>query len=105
MKVGSILVKEDSIISTGYNGVALGVEHCVVCSRLDKESGSEYTTCPAIHSEENSIINAARQGVSTIDSVLYLWTDVGGLKPCYRCERAIRNAGIKKVIVNDKRNV
>ena len=59
MKVGSILVKEDSIISTGYNGVARDIEHCVVCSRLDKEHKSEYTICPAVHSEENAIINAA----------------------------------------------
>lgn len=101
MHVGSIIVKNDSIISSGYNGIARGEPHCIICSRLDKESGSEYITCPAIHSEENAIINAARQGVSTLDSILYLWTDKGGLKPCYRCERAIRNAGIKEVIVNE----
>jgi len=96
-KIGSIIVKNDAIISCGYNGPARGEPHCKVCVRMDKESGSEYTICPAIHSEENCIINAARQGTSTIGGTLYLYGPNGG-PPCYRCNRALKNAGIKEVI-------
>lgn len=101
MSVGAIIVKDDAIISTGYNGPPRGDPHCTVCSRMNVESGSEYTICPAVHAEENAVINAARQGVSTIDAVLYLWTDRGGLEPCYRCKRVLKNAGINKYIIGE----
>ena len=102
MQVGAILIKNDAIISTGYNGPPRGEPHCIECVRIDKKSGSEYGICPAVHGEENCIINAARQGVSVIGSTMYLWTPFPDTihEPCYRCRRAIKNAGIKKVIVN-----
>jgi len=100
MKVGAILVKDDAIISTGYNGPPRGESHCEVCYRLSTESGSEYKVCPAVHAEENCIINAARTGNKTIGSKLYLWTETGNKKPCYRCKRALLNAGIVEIIIN-----
>jgi len=100
MQVGAVLVKHDAIISTGYNGPARGEKHCKICARKDVPSGSAYgENCPAVHAEENAIINAARQGNSTVGSVLYLWTSKGPCEPCYRCERAIINAGIADVII------
>ena len=101
MRVGTILVKNDVIISTGYNGPARGEPHCTTCVRLEKKTGSEYSVCPSVHSEENTIINAARQGISTIGSTMYLWTEKPS-EPCYRCKRAIKNAGIKEIFVNGK---
>ena len=97
-KVGAIIVKDDCIVSTGYNGPARGEPHCEICFRIDKEHGSEYTICPAVHSEENCIINAARYGVSIKGGTLYMWSDKDKVKPCYRCSRALKNAGIKEVI-------
>ena len=100
MKVGAVLVKHDAVISTGYNGPARGEKHCKVCVRKKLSTGSAYTKdCPAVHAEENAIINAAREGHSTVGAVLYLWTSKGPLEPCYRCEREIINAGIVDVII------
>jgi len=103
-KFGAVIVKDDVILSTGYNGPARGEPHCEVCYRelQKKEHKSEYTVCPAVHAEENAIINAARNGVSIKDGKLYL---IGLEKdgtvirtyPCYRCNRVIKNAGIRSI--------
>jgi len=98
---GAIIVKNDSVISTGYNGPARGIPHCIICARKEanKTHKSDYDeSCPAVHAEENAIINAAREGISTVGSTLYLWGKVPS-EPCYRCRRAIINAGIKEVII------
>jgi len=95
-KVGAVIVKDDCIVSTGYNGPARGDPHCDVCYRLHVESGHNYQDCPAVHAEENSIINAARYGMSVKGGVLYLYAD-GGVEPCQRCQRAIKNSGIVSI--------
>ena len=94
---GAVLVKNGDIISTGYNGNVRGAEHCVdigICQRelLKIDHGTRYELCEAIHAEQNAIINAARSGVSTIGSTLY----VTGY-PCIMCARFVVNAGIDKV--------
>ena len=101
MQVGAVLVKDDAIISTGYNGPARGDPHCTFCSRDNKISGSEYTVCPAVHAEENAVINAARQGVSTIGATLYLYLSKPDSHsgPCYRCTSLLKNAGVTEVIM------
>ena len=107
MQVGAIIVKDDCILSTGYNGPPRGEPHCIECSRMDKKSGSEYTICPAVHAEENCIINAARYGICIKEGTLYLWTSIKNLEPCYRCKRALKNAGINNIIIrreNDRKN-
>ena len=95
-RVGAIIVKNDTIIATGYNGPARGEDHCKECVRADKPHGSVYEKCPAIHSEENCIINAARYGVSVLGGKMYIYGK--GVSPCYRCKRAMKNAGIVEVI-------
>ena len=102
MQVGAVLVKNDSIISTGYNGPARGEPHCKVCARMNVHSGSSYSEeCPAVHAEENAVINAARQGVSTIGATLYLYLSQPDSHsgPCYRCTRLLKNAGVTEVIM------
>jgi len=90
-QIGAIIVKDDSIVSTGYNGPPRGEPHCKICPRIDKPHGSSYTEeCPAVHAEENCIINAARNGVSVRGGALYLYDG----KPCYRCRRLLKNAGV-----------
>jgi len=110
-KYGAIIVKNDSIVSTGYNGPARGSTNCeeVGCikDKLNLPHYSAYDYCPAVHAEENSIINAARNGVSVLGGTLYLYgidvktgKTVEGM-PCPRCKRVLVNAGIKYVITTD----
>ncbi len=105
---GAIVVKNDAVVSTGYNGPARGVVNClqVGCLKdeLDLPPYKGYDHCPGVHAEENAVINAARHGISVLGGTLYLYGqefetgDVFEGKPCDRCKRAIINAGIEKVI-------
>lgn len=102
------MVKDDAVVSTGYNGPARGVVNClqVGCLKdeLDVPPYEGYDYCPGVHAEENSIINAARQGTSVLGGRLYLYGqkfDTGEVfegRPCDRCKRTIINAGIKEVV-------
>lgn len=104
---GAVIVKNDTIVSTGYNGSARGVINCfeVGCVKeiLNLPHGKAYEDCPAVHAEENAIINAARHGAHILGGILYIsgQNGQGNLVeaiPCDRCKRAIINAGIEKVI-------
>jgi len=98
MKVGAIIVKDDSIVSTGYNGPPRGESHCSKCNRVDVSHGESYDkNCPAVHAEENAVINAARNGSSVLNGTLYLYTGKN-VSPCYRCKRLLINAGIKRIV-------
>ncbi len=109
VKYGAIIVKNDAIVSTGYNGPIRGGVNCyeVGCLKevLNLPHGKAYDYCPAVHAEENAIINAGRNGSSVLGGILYLYgTDVKTEKvvksvPCDRCKRAIINAGITKVVM------
>lgn len=95
--VGALLVKGERIIATGYNGAPQGVSHCldVGCLRQERDipSGQRYELCRGVHAEQNAIINAARYGVSTMDSVLYCTN-----QPCMLCARMLVNAGVVRVV-------
>jgi len=105
---GAIVVKEDVIVSTGYNGPARGSINCneIGCLKdlMNLPSYTRYDYCPAVHAEENALLNAARYGSSVLGGILYLYgqTPDGNIveegKPCDRCKRALINAGIKQVI-------
>lgn len=107
---GAIIVKDDAIVSTGYNGGARGVVNCmeVGCLKdeIDAPESKAYDYCIAVHAEENAIINAARHGVSVLGGTLYIYGryyKTGRLaeaKPCDRCKRALINAGIRVVVIN-----
>jgi len=100
-KYGAVIVRDDRIVSVGYNAPAVGEKHCIVCLREMKgvKHGSSYEEwCPAIHAEENAIINAGRE--RCMGGTLYLW-GTRSSKPCYRCVRIIKNAGIEKVVINE----
>jgi len=111
-KYGAIIVKNDAIVSTGYNGPARGSTNCeeMGCIKeiLNLPHYSGYDYCPAVHAEENAVINAARNGNSVIDGTLYLYgidvktnKPVAGM-PCPRCKRVLINAGIKEVVTIDE---
>jgi dCMP deaminase len=92
LKVGTVLVKEDKIISTGYNGAPRGVEHCIeVGCRLVNGHCSR-----AVHSEVNSILQAAYHGVQTKGSTLYT-----NYMPCENCTKEIINAGVERIVYKD----
>ena len=105
---GAIIVKNNEIISTGFNGPARGEAHCTKCTKVGSDKDIvEYSSCPAIHAEQNAIISASRQEM--LGSTLYLsGRDVSGsideiglpiaARPCEICLRLIKNAGIEKVI-------
>ncbi|MBW6451416.1 MAG: cytidine/deoxycytidylate deaminase family protein [DPANN group archaeon] len=94
--VGAVIVKNNHIISTGYNGAPKGLKHCtdIGCIRIQKKipSGTMHETCRAVHAEQNAIIQAASHGVSTDGATLYCTHS-----PCILCTKMIINAGIKSV--------
>mgnify|MGYP000958302379 CR=1 FL=1 len=111
---GAIIVKNDEIISTGYNGAPRGRKNCSdlgFCRReqLNVPRGTRYELCRSVHAEANCIISASRRDM--IGSTLYLvGIDVKtgqlmkGANSCSMCKRLIINAGIQKVIIRDTEN-
>lgn len=85
LQVGAVLVRDGRIIATGYNGNVSGVDHCV---HLDDEP-----CVTAVHAEENVLYFAARYGVSTLGSSLYVTHN-----PCIKCARGLVNAGVSEVV-------
>ena len=114
-RYGAIIVKNDVIVSTGYNGAPRGRKNCSEigsCMRdtLNIPRGERYELCRSIHAEANAIIAAAREQMIGAD--LYMaCTDPadGSIVPntcsCMMCKRQVINAGIARVIVReDKEN-
>ena len=100
-KKGAIIIKDKQIVSTGYNGSPKGVKHCNAggCERctlrhLGKiKSGVYSAPCICCHAEENAIVQAAANGISTKGAAMYCT-----YTPCTNCAKLIINAGIKEVI-------
>ena len=102
-KVGAVLVKSQSVISTGYNGAPAGHQHCqeIGCLReqLNVPSGEKHELCRGVHAEQNAIVQAAFHGIQTMFSTLYCT-----VKPCSICAKMIVNAGILKIVYRDDYN-
>ena len=92
--IGAILVRDKSIIASGYNGPARGIPQCSPCSRPNKEP---ITLCPAAHAEANCIANAARMGVCTKGSTMFVTCEI----PCKDCLSILINAGVTHIYVED----
>lgn len=105
---GAIIVKNDEIVATGYNGAPRGRKNCNEIGKCTREilnipSGERYELCRSVHAEANAIISAQRSAM--IGGTLYLAgreTLSGDIMntttPCSMCRRMIINAGIEKVI-------
>jgi len=89
-KVGAIIVKNNRVLSTGYNGVPAGLPHCTSCKRT---SGEKLETCSAVHAEQNAILYALKEFGDISGSTIYVST-----QPCTTCCKLIITAGIKRVI-------
>lgn len=98
-QVGAVIVKENRLLATGYNGAPNGVAHCFQlpggCLResLKIPSGQRQELCRGLHAEQNAILQAAAFGVSLKGSDLYCTH-----QPCVTCGKMIINAGIKRVV-------
>jgi len=113
-RFGAIIVKNDSIISTGYVGAPRGRANCNdlgQCRRdlLNVPRGQRYELCRSVHAEQNAIIAASREEM--LDSALYLACVNAkteelepGTSPCDLCRRFIINAGIRDVYVRETRD-
>ena len=110
---GAIIVQNDEIISTGYNGAPRGRKNCAdleYCTReeLKIPSGQRYELCRSVHAEANCIISASRREM--MGATLYMACrdpKTGALLPgstsCSMCRRQIINAGIKRVVIRDNK--
>lgn len=118
-RIGAVVVKDKSIVSTGYNSPPRGVPTCDQRWNIDKsledkperelkylihkcprqvlgyKSGEGMELCPASHAEESAIVNCARMGICTKGASLYLTCGI----PCSKCAVKIINSGIEEVIV------
>lgn len=129
-QIGAILVRDKSIIATGYNGPARGIPHCgsdryekdrrlqdaILQSSQVEEMGMKFhnlisSSCPrqilgfksgqglewciAAYAEQNCVANAARMGVCTLGSTLYMNTQI----PCKTCLSILINAGVSDIVV------
>lgn len=96
-KVGAVIVKENRILTTGYNGAPPGAKHCdeVGCLRESMKipSGERHELCRALHAEQNAVIQAAKNGVPIQGSTIYTTT-----YPCVICTKILIASGITRVV-------
>ena len=110
-KFGAIIVKNDVIVSTGYNGAPRGRKNCSdlqYCFRdkLQIPRGERYELCRSVHAEQNAVIAAPREQM--LGATLYMacvepetGAVVGGMSSCMMCKRVLLNAGIERLVVRD----
>lgn len=110
---GSVIVNNNEIIATGYNGSPRKLKSCLdnnYCLREYAKRGMDYSNCCSVHSEQNAIISASRRDM--LNGELYLVgkdlsskTYVENPAPCSLCKRMIINAGISKVYCRTAKDV
>ena len=105
----AVIVNNDEIISTGYNGNPRGEENCCdrgTCQRMNLPSNSgNYNDCFSVHAEQNAMISARRKDM--LGATIYLagemsvdgdWVEIEDAEPCPICFRMIKNSGIDKIV-------
>jgi len=113
-RFGAIIVKNDVIVSTGYNGAPRGRKNCTdinscIRDKLEIPKGERYELCRSVHAEANAIIAASRDQM--LGATLYMACTsprdgslMEGTNCCMMCKRQIINAGIETVIVRDTKD-
>lgn len=125
-KYGCVIVNNDEIIATGYNGSPRGERNCCdvyeECPRKNVPHNSgDYSDCPSVHAEQNAMLSTSRKDM--IGSVMYLyceeihewygdlnnmldkqkaWVEERNPEPCPICMRMIKNAGITKIVNKER---
>src|SRR6201987_3105100 len=90
--VGAVIVRDKSILATGYNGSIRGLPHCDEEGHLMEDGHCVRT----VHAEANAIVQAARNGVRIDGAGIYVTAS-----PCWGCFRLIANAGINRIIFGE----
>lgn len=112
---GAVIVNNDEIVATGYNGSARGEKNCCDihnrCPRYGKpHNQGDYIDCPAVHAEQNALLSASRHDVT--GGTLYLsgyaieydnedniiTHEMNSTEPCLICSRLIKNSGITRIV-------
>lgn len=113
-KWGAVIVKNDEIISTGYNGAPRGRKNCdelqyCVREKLNIPRGERYELCRSVHAEANAIISSSRSNL--LGATLFMVGKeattgkyVENSNSCAMCKRMLINAGIKDVYVRDSKS-
>ncbi len=111
-KIGAIIVRDDQIIATGYNGAPRKTRSCLdrgecLRDKLKIRHGTRYEICRGVHAEQNAIINAARAGVSLLRGDMYIYARDKNEKeidsyPCFICKKIIINCGLNRIICSMK---
>ena len=86
--VGAVIVRDKTILSTGYNGSVRGMPHCDEVGHLMEEGHCVAT----IHAEANAVLQAAKNGVRIEGAEVYITAS-----PCWNCFKMLANTGIKKI--------
>ena len=99
-KVGAVIVVEDRIVSTGYNGTPDSMSNCIDggcprCSHRYKKypHGTGYDVCYCVHAEQNAILSAARHGISVHNATIY-----STLEPCIGCLKELHQIHAEAVV-------
>ena len=106
---GRVIVKDDVIIATGYNGSPRGEVNCCdrgTCKRANAERYTSYEACDSVHAEQNALIAASHDKVKGATVYLACETAVGlqefvedsNPEPCGICMRMLKNAGVGRIV-------
>lgn len=115
-KYGCVLVNNDEIIATGYNGSPRGEINCCdiheECPRKNiPHNSGDYSDCPSVHAEQNAMLSASRKEMMNATMYLYCeeyfdrsngYYEVKNPQPCPICMRMIKNAGITKIVNKER---
>ena len=92
-QVGAVLVRDNRILATGYNGAVRGAPHCADAGCILVRNGDRESCVRAVHAEMNALLQCALNGVSRRDAVMFC-TDF----PCVACAKALVQAGVREII-------
>ncbi|RPF42963.1 deoxycytidylate deaminase [Thermodesulfitimonas autotrophica] len=96
-QVGAVLVKDNRILATGYNGAPSGLRHCLDTGCLREEqgirAGERHELCRGLHAEQNAILQAAVHGTSIAGATVYTTHH-----PCVLCAKMLVQAGVKRIV-------
>ena len=107
-RYGSVLVKDNKIVATGYNGAPIGDENCCdtgkcIRKEMNIAPGTQYEKCCSVHSEQNTLLSASSEEAK--DATLYIAgfnvddESIASGNPCMMCRRVIKNAKVEKVVM------
>ena len=102
-RVGAVMVLQNRVISTGYNGVPEGMTNCMDqgclrCRNREKQfqPGTGYDLCICVHAEQNALLTAARFGIAVEGATVYTT-----MRPCFGCGKELLQAKVKRVVYRD----